>query len=206
MEKMLEDAIEAAESEFRDSAYPAPTNDRQAVEFAAWLLVTEAGGGYNDLAQRLRTSAEDRFPDQDPHQRVTSRDIAGCVLEAALPHLPLARLEKFLREHPREAAIVSFRPGPDAGEGKFLFSAQFGEEAPRATLEARAEAVREWVDELGLDSGDSLVDTVDDTAVRALLDRLEDVNAGGVLAGGAIYGIDGRLDVAVDEALRDARY
>lgn len=211
----MDEAVEAASSELRLHTRPGVFNNRQAVEAAAELL--SEVGGYDDIATSLRTSAAERFPDEDSHEGIlTSAEAARAVVDAALPLIPspLGRLERFLRKHPRELVIVSFRPPREATvvnheqsevkpPGEFFFSSQFGEEAPAATFEARRDEIRAWVLESVLGKVD-VVSDVDDDAVRDLLTRLDDVNSA-VFAGGAIYGADPTLAESIHIALKDAR-
>lgn len=138
------------------------------------------------------------------------------------PETPIIdRLAKFLSDHPREAAIVSYRPprepDPQVAEegeepaaptpGMFMFASHFGEEAPEPTLDARQQAIAEWAngalkpleEGVGFESID-----VSHASVTRLLDALRDVDAN-VMAGGAIYGLDESLEVSIGQGLKDAR-
>lgn len=204
-EEAMERAIEDAASELRLHTLPGATNDRQAVLRAAELL--HDVGGYETIANSLRTSAAERFPDADEHEGVlTSDEAARAVIDAALPHLPagaLGRLEKFLRKYPKELAVLSFRPSKTAGvPGEFFFSCHMGEEMPEATLDARTEIVREWwVNHV---CGADVKGDIGQDDVKALLDALEELDAN-VMAGGAVYGADPALAVTITEAVKDAR-
>lgn len=182
---------------------PGVRNNRQTVIAAANML--HYVGGYDDLARSLRTSAEERFGDQDETEGIlTSDEVASKVVEAVREYGPLGRLARWLRAHPREFLVVSFRESRgDEDDGMFLAASQFGEEAPTETFEARAAAVREWLTAAFSTADRPTVPLIDDSDVRDLLDRLEDVNVN-VMAGGAIYGSEPTLDEAVGAALAGA--
>lgn len=113
----------------------------------------------------------------------------------------LDRLATFLHARPRELMVMSYQPPrpphQQHDDGEYFMSCEFGEEVPQATADARREAIKTVLAQIG-------GWVLDDETCDAVIDVLDEVNTN-VFAGGAIYGADPTLEATIDHALKEAR-